>query len=440
MRKIFILGLGLAVASVSLAASTSVVDQLFDNTPDGSPLLSLIAQANHTIDIEIYTMKDPAVAAAIKEAINVKHVTVRVIQTPNPVEDPCPVFEANSGKTTSDCADLRTLVDFVKSKGGQYVPFSFDLCGAGSGSVDDSADSSNSPANPKTCYQHGKIIVVDGYTNESTRAAMISTGNFDPTNLCDLAANPDSCNRDFSVKTTDSSVISALEKTFEQDLLAKPYDLQSILNTSGTLNWPAMSGQSRLTASPHSLTPTLKFISSATKSLQIENQYLEDPAMNDAIMAIAKKGIPVYVMVASATSFGRLNPVKDKSKAQKWTSTFQAFDAAGVHTMIFDDEMKVGTKPGYLHAKVILVDGKYAWVGSVNGSAESLNENREFGIFSDDTAFVNKLSSALYADFKNPSAETWQQSLTCTKDACGHVQVAPSIKGVREGSSPEPTL
>jgi HKD family nuclease len=33
-----------------------------------------------------------------------------------------------------------------------------------------------------------------------------------------------------------------------------------------------------------------------------------------------------------------------------------------------------------MHAKVIIVDDKSAWVGSNNGSTKAMNFNREFGI------------------------------------------------------------
>ena len=414
-------GIVLLAAVVLMGAADRATDILYENQADGSPILRLIASANQSIDIEIYTMKDPNVIQALKTAITDKHVTVRIIQTPEPVSDPCPVFGSDTEKTSADCKNLRSFVDFVKQNGGQYVPFSTSLCGSGSGPVqvqdsseaEETNDISENSAKPKSCFQHGKILIVDGNTNNDTRVAMISTGNFDPSNLCDTSASPSVCNRDFTVTTTDTKIISTLEEIFSRDLAAETYNLQALLDET------AVNGKDRLTASPHSLNPIVDFINSAQTSLQIENQYLEDSAMNDAIIAAGKRGVKVYVMVASASSFGRLSPTSDASKIKRWTDTFQAFDQANISSKIFDAGIRVGPKPGYLHAKVILVDGQHAWVGSVNGSAESLNENREFGIFSDDQTFVKHLSAVLYSDFTNPNAESWQDSLNCTKDACG---------------------
>jgi cardiolipin synthase len=349
------------IAVSTHASGVGPVDRLYENGVDPSLVIPFIQSAQKTLDIEIYTMEDLSVINAIKTAIG-RGVKVQIVQTSNPVGDPCGVFDTNAAGDS--CAPLRDFVSYVNSHGGKYVPFSFGLCGT--------------PG--KSCFQHGKMMIVDG------KEALISTGNFDPTNLCDLSAN-----------------------VFQHDLSFEPYDLSSIIGS-----------ETRITASPLSMTPLMNFIDSAKKSIQLENQYLQDPTMNAHLIAAAHRGVKVFVMVASVTAFGRLSATSDASQISRWTSTYTAFDQAMINTKIFDNSMTINSQPGYLHAKVILVDGNRAWVGSVNGSTESLTENREFGIFSNDTAVVKKLAEVLYADFTNPNAETWKQSLNCVKDACGN--------------------
>jgi phosphatidylserine/phosphatidylglycerophosphate/cardiolipin synthase-like enzyme len=87
--------------------------------------------------------------------------------------------------------------------------------------------------------------------------------------------------------------------------------------------------------------------------------------------------------------------------------------------------MRVNGRPGYLHAKTILVDGVHAWVGSVNGSTMSLASNREFGIFSDDKIFVKHLGEVMNEDFSNRDAESWIESLNCKKDSCTSPVIDP---------------
>jgi cardiolipin synthase len=391
-------------SSIALAASaTATVDHLYDNASDGSPVISLIQKAKKTIDIEIYTMKDVNVINELKAAMG-RGVKLRIIQAPNPVLDTCAVFKEIAADTDPACVVLRSFVTYVNDHGGTYIPFSFDLCGR----------------EGYSCYQHGKMVLVD------KKQALISTGNFDTSNLCDLPLAPSRCNRDYSVVTTDTKVIKTLGKVFDNDVKGIAYDLKTILGD-----------MDRVTASPYSMQPLIDFINSAKKSIQLQNQYLNDPTLNQALIDAAGRGVKVFVQVASVTAFGKLNPDDDHAKIDKWTATFTSFDQAGISTRIFDDQMKINGQAGYLHSKTILVDGKRAWVGSVNGSTKSLTQNREFGIFSEDKVFVKHLNEVMYADFTNRDSETWKQSLVCKKDACGrsHAPVIPNNEGSEDDSS-----
>jgi cardiolipin synthase A/B len=53
----------------------------------------------------------------------------------------------------------------------------------------------------------------------------------------------------------------------------------------------------------------------------------------------------------------------------------------------------------YMHAKIILVDGQRAFVGSENISTQSLDQNRELGIIVSDTAVLSKLQATFQHDW-----------------------------------------
>jgi phosphatidylserine/phosphatidylglycerophosphate/cardiolipin synthase-like enzyme len=59
------------------------------------------------------------------------------------------------------------------------------------------------------------------------------------------------------------------------------------------------------------------------------------------------------------------------------------------------------TKTVTLHAKCIIADGKAAYVGSENMTANSLDNNREMGIIVQDPSVVNKLSAVAAEDWRN---------------------------------------
>jgi phosphatidylserine/phosphatidylglycerophosphate/cardiolipin synthase-like enzyme len=378
------------------------------NNADGSPILALLESATQSIDIEIYTMDDPAVRQALRTAMS-KNIRVRIIKEPKPVGASCAWFSASDsfdeasgafaeaeiatqfatpkkgGATTvdADCQDQQLLVQQINSSnGGKVVPFNKTaLCGS----------------NAKTCLEHGKMVIID------SARAMLSTGNFDTTNLCDASADPSRCDRDYDYVVSDALPVKTLATIFANDLTGQSYDLKGLLT-------PEVSAI--LTVSPYSEQPLVDFINSAEQDIEIENQYLKEPAMNQALFNASKRGVKVNATVASLCAFGK----PSSSETLSSQKLFGGFDDASISMQIFTSEMTINGKPGYLHAKAIVVDGKNAWVGSVNGSTEAATENREFGIFFNNAAMVKSLFTVMQGDHTNPNGETWEASLTCARD------------------------
>jgi cardiolipin synthase len=374
---LFLLGSLCGGAQSSLAATT---EKFYENA-SGSPLITVIQTATKTIDIEIYEMNDPQVQAALKAAVN-KGVRVRIIQEEKPVGASCKVFNPASTADNDSCKAQKNLAAFIRSKGGTYVPFAYkQLCGI-SGTH---------------CFQHGKMVLAD------SRYALLSTGNFNSSSLCNRAENPSACNRDYTMVTTDATAVRTLETIFEKDLKGTRYDVTEVLASSGT---------DKVTVSPDSMSPLVAFIRSAKKTVQIQNQYLKDPTLNAAIVDAAKRGVQVFVMVSSACSYGK----PSANDIAQWTQIYGAFDKAKVNTRIFTRNITVNGVKGYLHAKTILVDSARAWVGSVNGSTTSLSNNREYGMFFNDPAEVKKLATFLYSDYTSKESESWKDSLVCKND------------------------
>jgi cardiolipin synthase len=381
---LFTLGFAISMASVSAFGATDIATGFYINA-DGSPLVSLIHAATQSVDIEIYTMYDLNVRNAIRDEI-AKGIPVRIIQEPTPDADECKPFEASSSKDDSDCKDEKLLVKQVKAAGGTYIPYNkAALC----------------PSPNSSCYQHGKLIIVDHSTAQAT--ALISTGNFDATNLCDLSLDPTKCNRDYSFVDRDADVLAALEQIFSNDVKGESYDLSSIVTGSVA---------EKITVSPLSLAPMVKFIQSAKTTLDVQNQYLEQKDMNAALEAAAQSGVTVNTMVSSECYFGS----PSASETRSFSAIYNAFDSAGIGSSMFTKQILIDGNPGYLHAKVMVADGKRAWLGSVNGSNAATSNNREFGVFFDNAAWVKALGAQILADRNAAGAETWQQSLACDKD------------------------
>jgi phosphatidylserine/phosphatidylglycerophosphate/cardiolipin synthase-like enzyme len=374
----------LLFVSSFLAGSVSsafgqVLDQLYDNVK-AAPHLELIDGAKTSIDIEIYSMKNTKVLNALKSAIK-RGVKVRIVQEPRPVSDQCLVFNRITAGDDSKCVEQKSFVAFVRKNNGKYVPFDKNLCGI---------PGSN-------CFQHGKVILVD------KNLVLLSTGNFNSSSFCDEAESPTVCNRDYSIVSRDPDVVKTIQKVFDADVAGRSIDMAAVLRTPEAR---------RVTISPLSLDPIVAFIDSARKTIQLQNQYLKDPEYNAALVRAAKRGVKVFVMVASACAFGRPKP----SQIEQWNQVYGEFDGAGIHTKTFNASIPIGGRPGYLHSKAILVDSERAWVGSVNGSTTSLTLNREYGLFSNEAQVVRELGTILYSDYVQKGTQSWRDSLRCKRD------------------------
>lgn len=354
-----------------------------------SPLVDLVNLAQASIDIEIYEMDEPTFVEALKRAVD-RGVRVRIIKDPSPVSSQCDLFDdgkASQSKISESCKQAKELRQYiVNSRGGAFVPFvKAELCG-------------KSELEMKgTCFQHGKMVVVDN------TVALVSTGNFNASNLCTAAAKK--CNRDFSYVTRDFDVIAGLKAVFNKDLKQKRYALKELLDAS-----PGF-GQ-KFSVSPYSLDPLIEMIRLAKHTLRIQNQYMNEKEWNQAIQAAARRGVKVELMLTSACSYG---PPAEKQK-KKLAALYQEFEGAGVSLRFFTSHMKQKGRDGYLHSKIMVLDGEKAWLGSVNGSTSATSYNREFGIFFNNPERVRKLEDVLIQDFAHEDSEDWRETLNCVKD------------------------
>lgn len=360
-----------------------------------SPLLDLIKAANKSIDIEIYEMGDADVLNALRAAMLNRGVKIRVVKDPNPVNTDCDLFGTippqelrGNGAPNPKCDDQKKFMAEVKADGGVFVPFvKAELCGQFRGQGD------------AKCYEHGKTVIVDN------KVALVSTGNFNSSNICNLNQDPKKCNRDFTFVTKDKDIVKGIKKIIESDMTQTRYDLKAFLDANPKL-------KPKLTVSPFSREPLVEFVQKAKKNLKIQNQYMKHTAWNDALKEAAQRGVQVELMLTSACAFG---PPNEEVK-RELTALYQDLESAGIKIRFFTNRIKIQGRNGYLHSKVMIADNSRAWVGSVNGSTNAVDRNREYGVFFGNKKYVKSLREILDRDFADVNSETWQESLACAKD------------------------
>jgi phosphatidylserine/phosphatidylglycerophosphate/cardiolipin synthase-like enzyme len=211
-------------------------------------------------------------------------------------------------------------------------------------------------------YTHQKTLTVDD------RKSLILTGN--------LTSNYYAETRDFGDLDTDANDVKAIVAVFDADYAHKsitPSDADDLL-------WSPTTAQSRV----------LSVINGAHKTLDVEGEEFNDPAVVNAIAARAKAGVTVRVVVESpsqyATSIAKV--VKAGGKVVGYSS------AKGL----------------YIHAKAVIADAglsdRTIEIGSMNYTANSLTRNRELGIVLRDTADCSLIERQFSADFAGGKSQS----------------------------------
>lgn len=201
---------------------------------------------------------------------------------------------------------------------------------------------------------HEKSLVVDG------REALVMTFNFSPQYYKD--------DRDLGIVDNDPNDVSAIEAAFDSDWNGQKIQAQN----GDDLVW-----------SPNSRDQLLSLINSAQTSLDIYNEEMQDPHIIAALSQAAARGVDVEV---------------DMTYAANWKTAFTSLSDAGVHVRTYK-----ASAPLYIHAKVIIADGKEAFVGSENFSSTSLDQNRELGLIVSDPQIVAALSKVFAQDWQSAS-------------------------------------
>ena len=211
-------------------------------------------------------------------------------------------------------------------------------------------------------YTHQKTLTVDD------RKSLILTGN--------LTSNYYSETRDYGDLDSDANDVNAIVAVFDADYAHKtitPSDADDLL-------WSPTTAQSRV----------LSVIDGAHRTLDVEGEEFNDPAVVDAIAAQARAGVAVRVVVESPSQYA---------------SAIAQVVKAGGKVVGYSSE-----KGLYIHAKAVIADAgladRTAEIGSMNYTANSLTRNRELGIVLHDAADCSLLDRQFSADFAGGTAQS----------------------------------
>ena len=214
--------------------------------------------------------------------------------------------------------------------------------------------------NPSFSLTHEKGMIID------TTTAYIMTSNFSRSALGGSSGSSGYRNREYGVIDTIQQDVLATQEIFMAD-----WD-----HTNAEFNDP------NLVVSPvNSRSDFITLINSARSSLLIEAEEMNDSDIEQALANAAQHGVQVEVILPAASS----------SSGDSNSQGIATIRQSGVQ--VREDPQL------YMHAKIIVVDNKVAFVGSENISAQSLDQNRELGIIVSDQSVLNTLQTTFQNDW-----------------------------------------
>ena len=215
-------------------------------------------------------------------------------------------------------------------------------------------------SDPSFALTHEKGMIIDATT------AYIMTSNFSRAALGGSSGSSGFRNREYDIVDTNSQDVQAVSAIFQAD-----WD-----RTTAQFNDP------NLVVSPvNSRNAFNALISSAHSTLLIEAEEMNDTAIEQALANAAQHGAHVQVILPSPSG----------SSGDSNSQGIAAIKQGG---------LQVREDPRlYMHAKIIVVDGQKAFVGSENISSESLDQNRELGIIVSDAGVLHTLAQTFGQDW-----------------------------------------
>jgi phosphatidylserine/phosphatidylglycerophosphate/cardiolipin synthase-like enzyme len=200
-------------------------------------------------------------------------------------------------------------------------------------------------ANPSFALTHAKVMVLDG------RLALISTANFSRSGF--------SADRDFLIWDRNRRDVHAIDTLVRAD-----WDQRGARIAAPNLVVAPATARHKLQ----------RLVSGARRTIEVYGEEMRDRGLEAALERAGCRGVTVRVLLPSVTMV-----------------QYEALSHPCVRLRTLDHP--------YVHAKVILVDGRRGFLGSENMSAQSLDYNREIGVLVRSQAVIT-LSKVFARDWR----------------------------------------
>ncbi len=244
------------------------------------------------------------------------------------------------------------------------------------------------PSTDKFDLTHSKTFTAFNNLTQTPIFSIIMTANLIDDSQAPVSQTWNS-SIDFALYTTDPNIESETKSIINEDIT------NSEQSTKDTPSLSAESGNSitGLVVSPvNSMSKLENLINSAQSSIYIYMENITETNLLDDLANKAEDGVAVKVLAEDSIVFG-----KDWNKT-RISALYSEYDSNNE----FHSNMNVilAQDPNnYIHAKVVVVDNRYVYIGSINMSDNSINNDREIGIIIDNPQIAKKIVAKFNTDW-----------------------------------------
>ncbi len=205
-------------------------------------------------------------------------------------------------------------------------------------------------SNSEFSLTHSKFMIIDD------QKAIIMTCNFTYSGLNN--------SRDFGLINFDLKDVLEIKKLFEAD-----WQKESFFSSRPNLVISPINSRFKLES----------LIKNAKSEILIATEIMKDQSIQELLIKAQKNGVQVKILLADIKT-GEIN--RDTGKY------FQTQNM----------QVKYLQKP-FLHAKIMIIDNKILYLGSINFSSASMDENRELGILLVNKALIQQVRDVFEKDW-----------------------------------------
>lgn len=240
------------------------------------------------------------------------------------------------------------------------------------------------PSSTGYSLTHTKTFLAPG------KFAVVMTANLIDDN-CQIVNQLWSSSRDFAICTQDADVLNSIKTVFDCDIQAS--------GTNKKIN-PTVPLQNDIVLSPvNSQDKLTTLVNSANDHINIYMEGFTDYDGTNTFSVLnslankAEQGIKVRALVQDISVMGiSWNEIRIKKLFQDYANNPAVLKNLDIRLCHMDDAL-------YIHAKVIEIDGKNVYLGSVNISNNSMSKDRELGIITHSSVIANAIENQFNADW-----------------------------------------